>query len=463
MSEGASAGAWGRGLYGATSDRNGLIRIADGVTLFLDEISNLRLDLEATLRRAIETQEVRAVGASTPVKGYEDGWCGRARRGVIHGRVGVLGEGRWCLPESGYGEWLAVNGKRRVAAAGGGKRGGRPLFSRTGLGVVGTLVSVIVLVVAVGYPIMVWMPGKSWRGALPPLNEAERGFRVMLEADLNALAGDIGERHVYAFRNMNRAVGYIEEAFKAAGYGVRRIPFEADGKSVCNVEATKAGAGKAGEVVVVGAHYDTVAGAPGADDNGSAVAALLALARAFSGRRAARSVRFVAFANEEPPYFQTDAMGSLVYARACREKGDRIVCMMCLESLGYYSEEKGSQRYPVPVLGLLYPTRGDFIGFVGDISSRKVLKRAIGSFRAHARIPSEGAALPRFTPGVDLSDHWAFWQAGYPAFMVTNTAMFRNPNYHLPSDTVETIDLDRLARVTAGLAAAVDELAGVGR
>ncbi len=211
----------------------------------------------------------------------------------------------------------------------------------------------------------------------------------------------------------------------------------------------------------MGAHYDTVLDSPGADDNASGVAALLAIARELASRPQppARTVRLVAFANEEPPHFQTPRMGSLVYARRARERGDRIVAMLSLESIGYYSDAPGSQRYPLFLLGWIYPSRGDFLAFVGDVGARALVRRAIASFRRHAALPSEGAAVPGFVPGVLWSDHWSFREAGYPAIMVTGTAPFRNPHYHEPSDRPETLDYDRLARATAGLARVIDALA----
>ena len=226
-----------------------------------------------------------------------------------------------------------------------------------------------------------------------------------------------------------------------------------------NVIAEVAGRGASAEVVVVGAHYDTVPGCPGADDNASGVAALIEIARACLPSPPPRSLRLIGFVNEEPPFFQTGAMGSLRHAWAARERGERIVAMISLESLGVYSDAAGSQQYPFP-LGAFYPDRGDFLAFVGNLRSAPLVRRAIGSFRRHAAFPSEGLAAPEWVPGVGWSDQWAFWQAGYPALMVTDTVPFRYPHYHLPSDTPDRLDYDRLARVVAGLARVTLELAG---
>jgi Zn-dependent M28 family amino/carboxypeptidase len=215
---------------------------------------------------------------------------------------------------------------------------------------------------------------------------------------------------------------------------------------------------------VVGAHYDSCYETPAANDNGSGVAATLALARRFSlsGSSLAhrpgqpdRTLRFVFFVNEEPPYFQTDDMGSLVYARACKAKNENIVAMLSLETIGYYRDEPGTQRYPIAPIGWVYPGTGNFISFVGNFSSRDMVRKAIATFRSSAEFPSEGAALPGWISGVGWSDQWAFWQAGYPGVMVTDTAPYRYPHYHRQSDTPDKLDYPRMARVVEGLEAVV--------
>ncbi len=211
--------------------------------------------------------------------------------------------------------------------------------------------------------------------------------------------------------------------------------------------------------MVVGAHYDTVPGCPGANDNGSGVVATLALADAMAGTKAARTLRFVLFVNEEPPHFQTDLMGSRVYARRCRERSENIAGMISLETIGYFRDEPKSQHFPVPGLGLFYPTQGNFIAFVGNFGSRGWVRATVGSFRRHAAFPCEGAALPGFVPGVGWSDHWAFYQEGYPALMVTDTAPFRYPHYHEPTDTPDRVDTERMARIVQAMERVVLDLA----
>lgn len=326
-------------------------------------------------------------------------------------------------------------------------------------------VYVVVAVAVVG--LLVWlamirMPGKSFRGAPPPLTPDESALSRELAADVRKLAGEIGERNVQHYRELVSAADFIDRSFVDAGLRVRRDGYDVAGHLCENIEAEIAGSGSAGnEIVVIGAHYDSVYGSPGANDNGSGVAAVLALARRFAHTSPARTLRFVAFANEEPGYFQTEQMGSWVYASRCQAHNDRVTAMLSLETIGYFSKESGSQKYPVPGLGLLYPTTGNFIAFVANTSSRALLREALETFRTHATIASEGAALPSNVPGVGWSDHWAFWQHGYPAFMITDTAPFRYPHYHARSDTPDQLDYDSMARVVAALQPVIGKLAGV--
>lgn len=279
-----------------------------------------------------------------------------------------------------------------------------------------------------------------------------------LRRHIGVLAGDIGERNVWRPRALAAAEDYIRRQFAAQGYQVQTQEIRYDGQRVANVEAVRAGTTRAQEILVVGAHYDSVRGSPGANDNGSGVAALLELARQFASRQSARSVRFVAFVNEEPPFFATDEMGSAHYARAARARGDDIRAMVALETIGYYSDAAGSQKYP-PVLAMFYPDRGNFLGFVADLRSRALLKQAVAAFRAAADFPVEHVAAFASIPGVDWSDHRSFWRAGYPALMITDTAPYRYPYYHTAQDTPDKIDYPRLARVTTGLRGMLERLA----
>ena len=286
---------------------------------------------------------------------------------------------------------------------------------------------------------MIRMPGTSHAGPLPPLTGETRALSLRLRLHVAALAAK--ERNV----DLETPVRYIEQAFRSQGLEFSVQQFVSAGRTVRNIEA---GAGD----IVVGAHYDTVPGSPGADDNGSGVAVLIELAAM------KLPVRLVAFANEEPPYSFGPDMGSWAWAKRARDRGEPIRAMFSLEMLGYYRDTAGSQRYPAP-LGLFYPDRADFIAFVGDLGARGLVRRSIGAFRKSAKFPSEGVAAPSFIPGVTWSDHWSFRRHGYPAIMITDTAFYRYPHYHLPSDTPDKLDYERMARVTLGLAAMLNELA----
>ena len=271
-----------------------------------------------------------------------------------------------------------------------------------------------------------------------------------LEAHVTRLAGEIGERNVFRPEALAAAARYIEEEWRRQGYEVTRLAYTARGVESLNLEVTRSGRRFSEQILLVGAHYDSVRGSPGANDNGTGVAALLELSRLFARASPERSLRFVAFVNEEPPFFNSGSMGSMVYARAARERGDDIRLAISLETLGYYSEEPGSQRYP-PLFRYFYPDRGNFIAFVSNFRSRSWLKRAVRAFRASSDFPLESVASFEFVPGIGWSDHLSFWRQGYRGLMITDTAPYRYPHYHLPSDTPEKIDYSSLARVTEGL------------
>jgi Zn-dependent M28 family amino/carboxypeptidase len=278
-----------------------------------------------------------------------------------------------------------------------------------------------------------------------------------------ALATRIGERRVGEGESLSRARDYVASELGPIAAGanqeVRLEQLGRDGSSAANIILELPG--QSSDTVVIGAHYDSAPGTPGANDNASGVAVGLYLAKQLSLARYRNTLRFVFFANEEPPYFQNPGMGSLAHARGCADRDERIVAMISLESLGYYSDEPGSQRYPWPV-GVFYPDRGNFLAVVGNLGSRSLVREAIGLFRSSAKFPSEGAALPGWIPGVGWSDHWAFWQFDYPAIMVTDTAVYRDPNYHQDSDAASNLSYEHMARVAFGLRDVVRGLAGDG-
>ena len=299
------------------------------------------------------------------------------------------------------------------------------------------------------------MPGKniSKRAALSP---DEIALREELHADVQKLAGEIGERNMWHYPQLNAAADFIENSLSHAGLHPRRDSYELRGQICHNIE-TEVPGGRP-EIILIGAHYDSVLGSPGANDNGSGVAALLALARRFAGKTSHHTLRFVAFVNEEPPYFLSGEMGSLVYAGRCKARGDKIAAMISLETIGYFSDAPNSQNYPSRALGVFYPKVGNFIGFVSNVHSRTLLRRAIAAFRKHAKIPSEGASLPWFIPGVSWSDQWSFWKHGYPGIMITDTAPFRYPYYHSANDTPDKLDYDRFTLVVSGMEKVIEGL-----
>lgn len=268
----------------------------------------------------------------------------------------------------------------------------------------------------------------------------------------------LGERSVRRPAALEAAAGYIATTWQKLGYTVRRQSYLVGDTRCQNLEITMGGTQRSEEIILAGAHYDTVEGSPGADDNASGVAALLEIARLLQDLRPVRTLRLVAFVNEEPPFFFYGDMGSKVYARAARRRGDDIRVMLSLEMLGCYSNEPGSQRYPPP-LGLFYPDRGNFIGFVSNLRSCRALRRVITTFRRHSDFPSESLVSPAFVPGVAWSDQLSFWREGYRAVMVKDTAFYRYPWYHTPFDTPERLCYPEMAEVVKGLAGALATLA----
>ncbi|HYC72356.1 MAG TPA: M20/M25/M40 family metallo-hydrolase [Opitutaceae bacterium] len=296
--------------------------------------------------------------------------------------------------------------------------------------------------------------GPGARGAGEP--ELTRELR----AHVTMLAETIGPRALGHGDSLRRAADYVAGELARDGWTVRRLPYEVRGVVCENIEVERRGARQPDEIIVIGAHYDSIVSTPGADDNASGVAALLALAKRFraEGREPDRTLRFVAFPNEEPMYFQTRFMGSRVYARACRERGDRIVGMLSLESIGYYSSRRGTQHYPSIWIALFRPSRGNFLAFVGNKSSAPLLDQATQAFGESGKLPLQRAALPDGVQGVGWSDHWSFWQEGYPAIMATDTATFRNPHYHQPTDKPDTLDYASFTAAVEGLEAVVAAL-----
>jgi hypothetical protein len=326
------------------------------------------------------------------------------------------------------------------------------------LWLVGTLLLIAVLIgAALHY--MTSVPGPTHRGPLPPLTADEAAMARRLARHVAAI-GSV-PHNIEHYEELEKAARYIEAELRALGYEPTPQVFAVDERSVRNIEVAiePSDPARTRGTIVLGAHYDSYGDAPGANDNATGAAAIIELARALRdlrGRTDTR-VRLVLFVNEEPPYFQTEHMGSYRYARLLAERGERVIGMFSLETIGCFFDAPGTQHYPPP-FGLLYPGEGNFVAFVGLLRSRPLLHRVIRSFRAHTPFPSIGGVAPGFVPGIGWSDHWSFAQFGYPAVMVTDTAPFRYPHYHQPTDTPDKVDAEKLARVTAGLERVVRDL-----
>ena len=297
------------------------------------------------------------------------------------------------------------------------------------------------------------MPGRSHAGPLAPLADDELVMADSLRRHVEAIAS---RPHNTSFpKELEASARKIEETLSSLGYVPKSQSFRASGVDVRNIEvviepATAASADKV-STLVVGAHYDSAGNAPGANDNGSGVAALLELARLLKSHVMTNTrLRLVFFVNEEPPHFKTDLMGSLVYARSLAASREKIRGMLCLETLGAYSDAPGSQKYPPP-LSFALPNTANFVAVVGTLNVRSLAAEVTRRFRESTAFPSLGGVAPAAIPGITWSDHWSFGQVGIPAVMITDTALFRYPHYHLPSDTPDKLDYERLARVTAGI------------
>lgn len=275
-------------------------------------------------------------------------------------------------------------------------------------------------------------------------------LKINLKAHIKKLSDEIGARNYIYYDELNEAADYIAGEFGRSGYRASFQNYNAKNKLFKNVIAVKEGTKKREEIIVVGAHYDTMLTSPGANDNTSGVSALLELARLAFGMQTERTIKFVAFTNEEPPFFFTKDMGSRVYAGAASERGEDIRAMICLETIGYYSDERNSQNYPMP-FGLFYPDRANFIGAVGNFKSLRLLKILKKAFKKNSTFNIITAAMPTLVTGVNFSDHDSFWRQGYKACMVTDTAFYRYRYYHTSEDTYEKLDYEKLSLVVEGL------------
>lgn len=285
-----------------------------------------------------------------------------------------------------------------------------------------------------------------------------------LRIHVDRLASLIGPRYLQKPKSIAATMGYIEGQWADMGYTISRECFDAIGDEATNIIVEQVGCKYPEEIILLGAHYDTVYSTPGADDNASAVAALLEVGRLLRQHQSKRTIRYVAFACEEPPYFNVDAMGSQHHARQSRLRGDKIRGMLCLEMVGYYCDSANSQKVPPLIpkwLRRFFPHRGNFLAAVGNMPSWKLCWRFRRGFKRGARsMPLFSVCLPEKINEIRLSDNSSFWDQGYPALMLTDTSFLRNPNYHRATDTPETLDYQRMTDVTLGVASALRYLAG---
>jgi Zn-dependent M28 family amino/carboxypeptidase len=303
---------------------------------------------------------------------------------------------------------------------------------------------------------MLKMPGKSYKGVLPPLSEEQKNLQVNLRKHVDVLAGEIGERNLWCYENLNKASDYIAKFWEQLKYNVAIQEYKALGKLSKNLEIVLPG--KSQKIIVVGAHYDSVVNSPGANDNASGVAALLEISGLLKKQTLSKTIRLVAFTNEEPPIFLTGNMGSWHYAKRAKKLQADIDVMISLETIGYYSNQPKSQSYPFP-FSFFYPDTANFIGFASNVQSGFQLRKIIGLFRKHIQFPSEGIAAPSIIPGISWSDQRSFWRAGYRAIMVTDTAFYRYPYYHTQEDTPDKLNYENFTRVVWGLASTIKTLA----
>lgn len=283
-----------------------------------------------------------------------------------------------------------------------------------------------------------------------------------LRAHVYELAGKIGEHNIFHPGALHAAEAYITKEWEQQGYDVRKQTYTVQGIECANLEITCTGNSRNKDIILIGAHYDSVLGSPGANDNGSGVAALLELSRLFKDVTPETSLRFVAFVNEEPPFFYWGNMGSMVYAQAARQRGDPIRFMISLETIGCYLNQRGSQGYPL-LLKYFYPDTGNFITFVSNLRSRHIMRDCVQAFSSVTDFPVQSIAALALIPGVSWSDHLAFWRHGYKAIMVTDTAFYRYPYYHRAQDTPDKLNYVPFTDMTNGLFLMLFQLANAKR
>jgi len=294
-----------------------------------------------------------------------------------------------------------------------------------------------------------------------PGEDALMDIHKNLKKTVFTLSHEIGSRGYLQINALERTVDYISSELSSYGYDVSFQTYRFQGNTYKNVSVEIRGEKTPEKILIIGAHYDTVTGTPGADDNASGIAVLLELARLLRNQSFDKSVRFVAFTLEEPPLFRSKFMGSHVYAQSLNKKGEDIEGMICLEMVGYFTDKPESQLFPLSFFKWMYPTTGNFILFVSNLQSKGFLNRVRHAFQKGTDLPAESISTLSIVPGTDFSDHSSFWKFGYNALMVTDTSFYRNAHYHGPGDVSETLDYIRMSEVVIGLKSAIEALAGL--
>jgi Zn-dependent M28 family amino/carboxypeptidase len=305
---------------------------------------------------------------------------------------------------------------------------------------------------------VLWRPGVSARSGSSPLSQHEKLIEKDLKHYINKLSVEIGERNYAKYAKLQEAANWLGNELRNNELEVREQEYIVDRWKFRNVEVEVPGKTRPEEIIVVGAHYDTAVSSPGADDNGTGTAAVLELAKLFARKKPDRTIRFVLFSTEEPPFFSSKEMGSYFYADRCVRRNENVVAMLNPETLGYYSDAPESQKYPSKFVPGL-PTKGNFIVFVSNMRSRPLVDACVGKFRDTTPFPSEGVAAPEWISGIDLADHYWFLKYGHQAVMITDTAPYRNPHYHSSADTADKLNFPAFARVVGGLEQVLQSLA----
>ena len=279
---------------------------------------------------------------------------------------------------------------------------------------------------------------------------------IQLRNHVTTLATTFYPRSFLHRPNLRRTADYIRDQFRASGAQLTNQLYDVQGRICENVIAVFP-APRAG-TIVVGAHYDACADTPGADDNASGVAGLIALAQLLGETRLNHTVELVAFCTEEPPFFGTPDMGSARHARLLRETRCPVVAVIVLEMIGYFRNEPRSQTYPAVLFRIFYPSTGNFIAVIGNTRQRALLRAVKRAMHGATELPVYSASVPAFIPGVDFSDHRSYWAEGFPAVMITDTSFLRNPRYHQLGDLPDQLDYTNMARTVVGVYEAVKQL-----